>query len=510
MKIKDILRHDFELNGNNVGDIKGIAYDSRKVKKGDLFVAMRGENVDGHDFIEDAINKGAISVIHQKDWINAPFLMYKYPDISWIGATDTRDAIAYVASRFYNDPSEEINLIGITGTNGKTTTSFIIKKILEGCGHHTGLIGTIGYLVKNEFRKSLHTTPESVDFQELLRKMADEGCKYVVSEVSSHALFQKRVDYSKFKTAVFTNLTQDHLDFHTTMENYYKSKERLFKELLYDGGCAVINIDNPYGERLLRELKKSRGSTLRYLSYSIDSPLADLRAVNIKMAFKGLSFTLKQIGLADDLSGVEIRSGLIGMPNVYNLLAGIGSAISLDMPLELIKEALAGLSGVNGRFERVEEGQDFLAIVDYAHTDDALSCLLATARQLMRNGKSHSKKIITVFGCGGNRDRSKRTKMAAAATRLSDYVIMTTDNPRFEEPMSILRDMEEGALKGNYVIIPDRRLAIKVAVEMASAGDVVLVAGKGHEDYQEIKGVCYEFSDKKELASAISSRIKGK
>jgi UDP-N-acetylmuramoyl-L-alanyl-D-glutamate--2,6-diaminopimelate ligase len=523
MKIKDILRDDFEFNGDIAIDIKGIAYDSRKVKQGDLFAAIRGENVDGHDFIGDSINKGAVSVIYEKIWANAHFFRDKYPEIAWIGASDTREAVAYLASRFYNNPSEEISLIGITGTNGKTSTSYIIKKILERCGHDTGLIGTIGYLIRSKFHKALHTTPEAADFQELLRKMADEGCRYVVSEVSSHALFQKRVDYSRFKTAVFTNLTQDHLDFHMTMESYYKSKERLFTELLVDGGYAVINIDNPYGERLLGELKKSRGSALRYLTYSIDSPLADLRALNINIAFKGLSFTVRQTGLTKDLSGIEIQSGLIGMPNVYNLLASIGSAISLGIPAELIKEAVRGLSGVRGRFERVDAGQDFLAIVDYAHTDDALAGLLATARQLIKNGdlgrrivragaeeKSFfGKKIITVFGCGGNRDRGKRAKMAEAATRLSDYVIMTTDNPRFEEPMDILRDMEKGTVASNYLMIPNRRLAIQMAVEMASSGDIVLVAGKGHEDYQEIKGVCYAFCDRTELANAIS-KIKGR
>lgn len=522
MKIKDILRDDFVLSGDSFIDIKGIAFDSRKVKPGDLFVAIRGKNSDGHDFISDSIKRGAVSVIYQKDWTEALVIREKYPEIAWIGADDTRDAIAHISARFFNNPSEEATLVGITGTNGKTTISYILKYILEGCGHDTGVIGTIGYLIKNEFFQAPHTTPESPDFQQLLRKMVDEGCRYIISEVSSHALFQKRVDYSRFKTAIFTNLTQDHLDFHMTMEGYYKAKEKLFTELLADGGCAVINIDNPYGKKLLNELKRIRGNSIRYLTYSIDSSLADLKATNIKMTWKGLSFTLRIEGQMNN-SGIEIKSGLIGIPNIYNLLAGIGSAISIDIPLEHIKEAVKGIKGVKGRFERVEAGQNFLAIVDYAHTEDALTGLLNTARQLMKNcgfkktdtversqGKSSSyRKIITVFGCGGNRDKGKRAKMAEAATSFSDYVIMTTDNPRFEEPFDILCDMEEGAVGSNYLIIPDRRLAIQMAVEMASAGDIVLVAGKGHEDYQEIRGVRHIFSDRTELANAIS-RIRGR
>ncbi len=516
MKIREILRDDFELNGDIAGDINGIDYNSKKVSPGDLFVAIKGENSDGHDFIEDALQKGAISVVYQKGWAKATFFMYKYPKISWIGATDTRDAIAYLSARFYHNPSRDIALIGITGTNGKTTTSYIIKNILEKCGYDTGLVGTIGHLIKDKVFTAFHTTPEAPDFQRLLRTMADEGCKYVVSEVSSHALSQKRVDYSRFMTAIFTNLTQDHLDFHLTMENYYKSKKRLFTELLDEGGCAVINIDNPYGERLLGELKKSSGNAVRYITYSIDSPTADLKALSIKMTYKGLSFTLGKTELANGVSGAEIRSGLIGRPNVYNLLAGIGSALSLGMPMELIKEAIGNMSCVNGRFDRVEAGQDFLAIVDYAHTEDALVGLLNTARQLIQNGDFKKKtdigsqkkpfagrKIITIFGCGGNRDRGKRAKMAQAATRLSDYVIMTTDNPRFEDPLDILFDMEKGAMRSNYMIIPDRTIAIQIAVEMASSGDILLVAGKGHENYQEIRGVRSVFCDKTELAKTI-------
>ncbi len=525
MKIKEIIRDNFEFSGDVNREIKGIAYDSRKVKCDDLFAAIRGENSDGHDFIEDSIKKGAVSVIYEKGWKDAISLKNKYPLVAWIGVSDSRDAIAEASARFYSNPSENITLIGITGTNGKTTTSYIIKTILERCGHDTGLIGTIGYLIKNKFFEALHTTPEAADFQHLLGKMVDEGCKYVVSEVSSHALFQKRADHSRFKIAVFTNLTQDHLDFHKTMEAYYKAKERLFTEILSDSGCAVINIDNPYGERLFNEIKRVRGNAVRCLTYSVNSPDADLKALNIKMTFKGLSFTLNHRDWDGSESNIKIQSGLIGMPNVYNLLSAIGAALLLEMPVELIKEAVAGMKVVNGRFERIDAGQNFLAVIDYAHTDDALAGLLNTARQLISisNGSFYkkksvagsvkqlpeNKKVITVFGCGGNRDRGKRQKMAEAATRLSDFVIMTTDNPRFEEPMDILMDMEKGAVRSNYMIIPDRRLAIQMAVEMASAGDIVLVAGKGHENYQEIKGVRKIFSDKTELADAVS-RIKGR
>lgn len=516
MKIKEILPDDCYLRGDAQAEISGIAYDSRMVKPGDLFVAVSGENSDGHNFIEDSIKKGATAVVHEMKKSD-DCLVDKYPNIAWIGVIKSRDAIAELSSRFYGNPSARLTLIGITGTNGKTTTSYIIKNMLERCGNDVGLIGTIGCLIKDRFFDAIHTTPEAPDFQYYLRRMADEGCNYAVSEVSSHALSQKRVDYSGFKIAVFTNLTHDHLDFHKTMEEYYNAKKRLFTELLIKGGTAVINIDDTYGERLLNEIKREKGASVKCLTLAIKNPNADLRALNIKATFKGISFKLRYSGWAGDDFEETIQSSLIGMPNVYNLLSGIAAALSLGLPVDLIKRAISEVRTVEGRFQQIDAGQDFLALVDYAHTDDALAGLLDTARQLVRvehssvekvscDPKSVSTKngkIITVFGCGGNRDRSKRPKMADVATRLSNFVIMTTDNPRFEDPMDIIRDMEKGAVNGNYMIVPDRRLAIQMAVEIASRGDIVIAAGKGHEDYQEIKGVRMRFSDKAELENAV-------
>lgn len=508
MKIKEIIRDDCRLTGDVQTEISGIAYDSRMVKPGDLFAAVSGENFDGHNFIEDSIVKGATAIVYEMQKYDAA-IMDKYPGIAWIGVTNSRDAVAELSSRFYGTPSAQLNLVGITGTNGKTTTSYIIKNILEACGNNVGLIGTIGYLIKDRFFEAPHTTPEAPDFQYFLRRMADEGCNYAVSEVSSHALLQKRVDFSGFKIAVFTNLTHEHLDFHNTMEDYYRAKKRLFTELLIKGGTAVINIDDLYGERLLNEIKKEKGDLVKCLTLGIKNQHVDLRAINIKTTFKEVSFKVRHIAWSGNDSEV-IQASLIGIPNVYNLLSAIAVAISLNLPMDLIKKAISELMPVEGRFQQIDAGQDFLALVDYAHTDDALAGLLDTARELIKEAHpSEKRKIITVFGCGGNRDKSKRPKMADVATRLSDIVIMTTDNPRYEDPLDIIRDMEKGAANVNYMIIPDRKLAIQMAVETASRGDIVIVAGKGHEGYQEIRGVRTRFSDKAEIENAILKK-KGK
>ncbi len=504
MKIKDIITDDLYLRGNINAEISGISYDSRIVRPGDLFVAIEGENFDGHKFIEDAIKKGAVAIVFEKGKYNTS-IIDTYTDIASIETNNSRDTLSKLSSIFYNEPSSDLTLIGITGTNGKTTTSYIIKKILESCGNDVGLIGTIGYLIKDGFFEAHHTTPEAPDFQYFLRRMVDDGCKYVISEVSSHALIQKRVDYSRFKIAVFTNLTHDHLDFHKTMDDYYKAKKRLFSKLLVEGGTAIINIDNPYGERLLSEIKRDRGDLIKCLTLGIENQEAHIKAYDIKTTFKGISFKLRHHSQSSDNAGEEtFQTSLIGIPNVYNLLSGITVAISLGLSMDLVRKAISEVRPVEGRFQRIDVGQNFLAMIDYAHTDDAISGLINTARRLIKEEYSNGKRrIITVFGCGGNRDRTKRPKMAEVATKLSDFVIMTTDNPRYEDPMDILRDMEKGAVNDNYMIIPDRRLAIQMAAENASRGDILIVAGKGHEDYQEIKGVRTQFSDKIELEKAI-------
>lgn len=540
MKVRDILRKGLHAEGDTNREISGVAYDSRKVRGGEVFVAIKGEKFDGRDFIEDAIGRGAVAVVYEKEArVNggeANFLSFesepafclrmgrmplasKHPGIVWICVDDARDAIASISSDFYGKPSEDIAVIGITGTNGKTTTSYLIKSILERSGGDAGLIGTINYLIKDAVYEALHTTPESPDFQFLLRKMADSGCSYVVAEVSSHSLSQKRVDYTRFRGGIFTNLTRDHLDFHGTMENYYSAKERLFTELLAEGAFAVINIDDPYGERLLGALKERR-QDIRTITYAVENRTADVTVFDISVSFKGTSFKVKGGG-AD---AHEFFSPLVGNTNVFNMLSAICAAMALDIPLNIIKEGIAMTGLVKGRFEKVDLGQDFLAVVDYAHTEDALERLLKTAHQLLEAyrfaektekimkekrsqftvpEKTERGKIITVIGCGGNRDRGKRSRMGEVASKLSDFVIVTSDNPRYEDPKAIIRDIERGIKSDNYIVIPDRKVAIGMAVELASSGDIVLVAGKGHEDYQEVQGVRHGFSDRTALETAI-------
>lgn len=540
MKIKDILMNEFEITGDIEKSISGITYDSRKVKSGDVFVAIKGDNFDGHDFIEDAVKKGAVAVVYEKKAIGngqeaiGDFIK-KYLDIVWIGVKDSRDALAAISNKFYGRPSEAASVIGITGTNGKTTTSYLMKSILEKWGKDVGLIGTITYLIKDMAYDAPRTTPEAPDFQALLREMVDNGCSYVVTEVSSHSLSQKRVDYTEFRVAVFTNLTRDHLDFHRTMEDYFDAKKRLFTDLLMDNGAAVINLDDPYGERLVHDLKVqgSRFKGQKVLTYSIKNSDADIIACDIKTSFKGTSFRIRTTNSElQTLNSELIQSPLVGVTNVYNILSSICAALLLDIPIKIIKEGIAMTGLVKGRFEKVDIGQDFLAVVDYAHTEDALERLLLTARQLLEayhfaekteemmkakrreysipeklEGNEKRGKIITVFGCGGNRDRGKRSKMGEIAARLSDFVIITSDNPRSESPRAIIRDIEKGMVGDNYIIIPDRDVAIGMAVELASSGDIVLVAGKGHEDYQEIQGKRYNFSDRVALENAIRRSI---
>lgn len=511
MKIKDILKDNFNVTGDIEKEASGISYDSRNIKTGDIFVAIKGEKFDGHDYIGDAINKGAVAIVYEQSAISnqqSAMLINKYPDIIWIDVNYCRDALAAISDNFYGRPSENLTVIGITGTNGKTTTSYLIKSILQKWGKDVGLTGTITYLIKDAAYDAPHTTPEAPDFQLLLRKMADTGCSHVVSEVSSHALSQKRVDCTRFRVTVFTNLTREHLDFHLTMEAYFKAKARLFTELLVEDGTAVINIDDSYGVRIVNSLKKqaAEGKKIKIVTFGIKNQDADIIAHEIKTTFKGTLFSLKtQNPELQTLNSQLFESPFVGMPNVYNILSSICTALSLNMPVEIIKEGIAAADFVKGRFEKVDMGQNFIAIVDYAHTEDALEKLLMTVRELL-NGKTRGK-IITVFGCGGNRDKGKRPKMGEIASRLSDFVIITSDNPRNESIRAIIKDIEKGINTDNYIVIPDRNIAISMAVDLASAGDVVLVAGKGHEDYQEIEGKRYSFSDRVALENAIKRVI---
>jgi UDP-N-acetylmuramoyl-L-alanyl-D-glutamate--2,6-diaminopimelate ligase len=480
-------------------DIAGIAYDSRQVKDNYLFIAIKGEKFDGHMFIRDAIKRGAVVIAAEKEFDGA--------ENRYILVKESRKALACMANNFYERPSEEIILTGITGTNGKTTTTYLLKAILESWGKDVGLIGTIQYMIKEKSYPAPHTTPESLEFQGLLREMLMTGCTHAVAEVSSHALSQYRVDKAVFRVAVFTNLTRDHLDFHKTMEDYFRAKERLFIELLDRNGTAIINTDDPYGRRLTTQLRAS-SPELTILTFGIEKG-ADMVAHNIQFSFEGLQFT---ISFRD--SRYEVSSPLLGLPNIYNILSAAAAAVSLGVPWQMIQHGISQTGTVAGRFQKVDAGQPFLCIIDYAHTEDALERLILTAKTLVSSaypseGKEVSqarRRVITVFGCGGDRDTGKRPKMGEISTKLSDFVVITSDNPRSEDPSEIIRQIEKGTVNKNYLIEPDRRKAIQQAVHLTEDGDIILVAGKGHEDYQEIQGIRYPFSDREILHEAINKK----
>jgi UDP-N-acetylmuramoyl-L-alanyl-D-glutamate--2,6-diaminopimelate ligase len=507
-------------------DISTVVYDSRKVSEDGLFVAIKGGNSDGRNFIEDAIIKGAAAVICERPaagigprergrgHVGDLSIPTREGSPVFIEVLDSRKALACVSNNFYNRPSEDLSVIGVTGTNGKTTTTYLIKAILEAWGKSVGLIGTIKYVIGGRRYPALYTTPESPEFQGLLAEMVSAGCTHVVTEVSSHSLAQKRVDYTRFIVVVFTNLTRDHLDFHGTMESYYASKRRLFTELLSERGVALINVDDEWGRRLKSDIQRRRmearltGESPLLITYGITED-ADIYASDIRDSISGIAFTLNYGGLS-----YRIDSPLVGMPNVYNLLAAASVGIALRIPADLIREGLGRADHIKGRLETVDAGQEFLCIIDYAHTPDALERLILTARRLSGKrdktkdeGLSPGNRVIIVFGCGGDRDRGKRPIMGEIATRLSDRVIITSDNPRSEDPEQIIREITSGISKDNYLAVSDRRDAITMAVEAAGAGDVIVIAGKGHEDYQEIRGIRHKFSDREVAVEAIRKRL---
>lgn len=501
--LKDIK--PISITGDTVTGISGISYDSRKVRSGHLFIAMHGEKSDGHHFIGDAIKNGALAIVYDNPAVgirhsedNNRELKTRNSKLSFIHVSDSRAAAAHISNNFFMRPSDSLHVIGVTGTNGKTTSAYIIKSILEAWGRKVGLIGTIKYIIDDETYDAAYTTPEALEFQGLLHKMREKGCTHVVSEVSSHALAQKRVDGTVFKTGVFTNLTRDHLDFHKTMENYCLAKERLFKSLLAEDGGAVINFDDVYGKRLVSELRTQNSRLKTVLTYGLETG-SDLVASEIGDSFDGLRFRITLHG-----EKYEVSSPLLGLPNVYNILSAAGVSVSLGIGWDTILDGIKRSGDVKGRFERVDAGQKFLAIVDFAHTEDALERLIYTARGLT------SGKVITVFGCGGDRDRGKRPGMGAIATRLSDFVVITSDNPRTEDPEKIIGEIVGGAARKNYLVEPDRKEAIKRAVLIAEEKDIVLVAGKGHEDYQETVGKRSKFSDRDVIEEAVSQLINNK
>ena len=464
----------------------GVAYDSRRVSLGAVFVALLGLKANGAIFAPQAIAAGASAIVAE-----AP----PPADVSvpWIVVGDARLALAWLSAEFSGHPSREMKVVGITGTNGKTTTSFVTSAILDAAGIQSGLMGTVTYRIGNRAFDATRTTPEAPDLQGFMRDMVTEGCGACVMEVSSHALALKRVDGIQFAAAVFTNLTRDHLDFHADMEDYFAAKRRLF-ELLPDDAPAVINIDDPRGVALVETVR-------RPITYGINKA-ADVSPGPLSFSLSGLDFDIRT-----PRGVVHVRSKLVGKPNVYNILAAVGTALELGVPIKAVEDGLQQLPGVSGRFEVVSSGaDDVTVVVDYAHTDDALRNLLETARPLA------TRRLITLFGAGGDRDRTKRPLMGMVAARLSDLVVITSDNPRSEDPMRIIDEVKRGAdaetrqSNASVVAEVDRREAILQAVRNAGAGDVVLIAGKGHEKYQEIAGRRFPFDDIEVAREALEAR----
>jgi UDP-N-acetylmuramoyl-L-alanyl-D-glutamate--2,6-diaminopimelate ligase len=466
--------------------IAEVAYDSRKVKPGTLFVAIRGEKVDGNNYVSDATSRGAVAIASEQTRPEA------IPaEIPWIKVPDARKALAGVAANYFGHPAEVLKLVGVTGTNGKTTTSYLVDSIVRAAGCEAGLFGTIAYRLVRETRPATHTTPESLDLQSFLADVVRAGGTHVVLEASSHALALDRLWGCPFAVAIFTNLTRDHLDYHKTFDDYFAAKRRLFEGTgAAAPGVGVINRDDAYGKQL-------GGLAGRTLTYGLE-PGADITARKPALSFSGLEFTAET-----SIGKIEVRSPLVGRINVYNILAAIGAGVALNLTPEVIAAGVAQLASVPGRFERIDLGQPFLVVVDYAHTDDALRNLLSTAKELHAGGR-----IITLFGCGGDRDRTKRPLMGEAAGRSSAIVVLTSDNPRSEDPLLIINDAIVGVqrTKAKVLVEPDRERAIEIALDQARPGDIVLLAGKGHETSQVLRDRTIDFDDREMARRMLRQR----
>ena len=489
-----------EIQGTTLVDIRHLSHDSNHVGEDGLFVALKGAHSDGHAFIEQAIASGARALIVEEDTRAGG-------EVTVIKVPDTRIALARVADCFYGHPSRHMTVIGITGTNGKTTTTFLVESILREAGYRPGVIGTIEYRFGDIRRPAPNTTPNALVLQALMREMVDAGITHLLIEVSSHALEQHRVECLNFDVAVFTNLSAEHLDYHGSMENYARAKELLFSRYL-PGSCkekkyALINYDDAFGKTLCTI---SRAKLLRYgIREGIEISVQDL----------ALNHSGTSLRVMTPSGAVEIRSSLIGSYNSENILAALGAALTQNIPLPVISRGIARLQHIPGRLEQVPNSRGLTILIDYAHTSDALAQVLDTLRSL------GPKRLITVFGCGGDRDTTKRGPMGDEATRRSDITIITSDNPRTENPQDIIEQIEAGidkkaiarltrqALGENghnpaYAVISDRREAIRTAVGLSKPGDILLIAGKGHEDYQIIGTTRHQFSDREEVFSALS------
>jgi UDP-N-acetylmuramoyl-L-alanyl-D-glutamate--2,6-diaminopimelate ligase len=488
MRLAKLLRGIEIKEASAYGDLEivQLAYDTRKANPGTLFVAIRGEKTDGNRFVTDAIARGAIAIASEQ-----PRPETIPARIAWVEVADARKALAVAAANYYGRPAEVLKLIGVTGTNGKTTTAYLMDSILRAAGCEVGLFGTIAHRLVREMRPAVNTTPESLDLQSYLADVVRAGGTHAILEASSHALAMDRLWGCPFAVAVFTNLTRDHLDYHKTIDDYFAAKRRLFEGT---GAAApragVINRDDAYGKQLA-------GLASRTLAYGLE-PGADITTRKPAFSSSGMEFTAET-----PIGRIDVRSRLVGRMNVYNILAAIGAGVALDLSREVIAEGIAQLSSVPGRFERIDLGQPFLVVVDYAHTDDALSNLLSAAKELNPAGR-----IITLFGCGGDRDRTKRPLMGEAAGRSSDVVVLTSDNPRSEDPLLIINDAIVGLqrTKARFLVEPDRERAIETALDQARPGDIVLLAGKGHETYQILRDRTIDFDDREVARRMLRQR----
>lgn len=477
MNLNDILQglDIISINGSTDIEISTIEYDSRKVTEGTLFVCIKGYNLNGHDFIQKAIEQGAIAFLVQED--------ITIDGYTFIKVNDTRKSMAKVAHNFFGKPSNKMDIIGVTGTNGKTSITTLLNEILRSNNKKVGLVGTIKIFDGNQDVESNSTTPESIDLQRYFNTMVSNGCSYCAMEVSSHSLVLNRVDETEFKIGIFTNLTPEHLDFHKDLDNYRKAKEKLFYKTTV---ANIINIDDDGGTKIYENIKNIKNIKTPVYTYGIEKN-SDFRALNIKMDASGVKYKLKTPTYEED-----IFVPVPGKFTVYNSLAVIAACYILNIPKDIVINGLKSTKGVVGRFETITDDSGISVIVDYAHTPDALENILNTANEFSKG------RIITVFGCGGDRDKTKRPLMGEIAQRLSDRCIITSDNPRTEDPELIIKDILEGidTSNANYNVVVDRKEAIKQAIKMASKDDIVIIAGKGHENYQIIGKTKYHFDDK--------------
>lgn len=481
MTFEDILYGAEVLSQSGNPSVTGLDYDSRRVKPGYIFVAMKGETSDGNQFIDKAVSSGAVAVVTDS-------ASEKPRDgVAWAQVAHGRRALARLSANFFKHPAEKLAITGITGTNGKSTTTFLLESILNAAGRKSALVGTIEYHVAGKILPAPHTTPESLELNRMLRDALGNGATEAVMEVSSHALAQERVYGIPFNSAVFTNLTRDHLDYHGTMEEYFAAKQVLFTGSGTEPPRhSVVNIDDPAGAQLVTISRSKKSEVLTY-GWS----RGDFHASQVEISASGTRFDM-----CTPAEKIPIWSPLIGKVNVYNILAASAAAFARDCDRKAIEKGVAGLARVPGRFERVDCGQPFSVVVDYAHTDDALRNLTALAREFVSLG-SRTSKVITLFGCGGDRDRAKRPMMAEAAGRGSNFVVLTSDNPRSEDPRAIINDALVGLQRTGvkYKVEPDRRLAIELAIAEAGPGDIVLLAGKGHEQVQVTREGSLPFND---------------